>query len=61
MDIPSLEMSLRSLHGEKKKMDEKVSSLQQEMSRISQQASIRGALDAKKKERRIKEEDYQNQ
>ena len=61
VDIPSLEVSLRLLHGEKRKVDEKVFSLQQELSRISQQASARGALDAKRKEKRSKEEDYQNQ
>ena len=61
MDIPSLENSLRSVHREKRNMDEKVLSLQGELSRIVQQSSARGALEASKKQRRNKEEDYQNQ
>ena len=61
MDIPSLENSLRSLHRDKRSMDEKVFSLQGELSRIVQQSSARGALEASKKQRRNKEEDYQNQ
>ena len=61
VDIPSLESSLRSLHKDKRSMDEKVFSLQGELSRIVQQSSARGALEASKKQRRNKEEDYQNQ
>ena len=61
MDIPALEGSLRSLQGEKRKVDESVLTLQQEMSRISMQSSARGALEAHRKEKRNKEEDYQNQ
>ena len=61
MDIPSLETSVRSLQREKRGVDEKVFSLQGELSRIVQQSSARGALEASKKQRRSKEEDYQNQ
>ena len=61
MDIPVLERSLRSFQEEKRKLDEKVFTLQHELSRISQQSSARGALEASKKQRRSKEEDYQNQ
>jgi hypothetical protein len=52
---------VRSLQGEKRSLDEKVFSLQGELSRIVQQSSARGALEASKKQRRNKEEDYQNQ
>ena len=41
-------------------MDESVFDLQQELSRISMQSSARGALEVHKKEKRNKEEDYQN-
>lgn len=61
MDFSALETSVRSLQGEKRQLDDKVKVLQQELSSISQQASVRGALDACKKEKRKKEEDYQNQ
>ena len=52
---------MRSLQREKRGVDEKVFSLQGELSRIVQQSSARGALEASKKQRRSKEEDYQNQ
>ena len=61
MDVPALERSLRSLQGEKRNMDDSVNALQQEMTRISMQSSARGALEAHRKEKRNKEEDYQNQ
>ena len=61
VDVSSLENSLRSLRGEKRSVDEKVIALQGELSRIVQHSSARGALEASKKQRRSKEEDYQNQ
>ena len=61
IDIPSLERALGSLREEKRKLDEQVMSLQQELSRVSQQSSARGALEAFRKDKRTKEEQYQNE
>ena len=61
VDISSLEGSLVTTKEEKRKMDEKVILLQKELSRVSQQSTARGALDALRKQKRAKEEDYQNE
>ena len=57
----ALEAGLEALKGEKRAQDASVTALQQEMAHISQQASARGALDAFRKDRRSKEEAYQNE
>ena len=61
IDIPSLERSLQTLADEKKKLDQKVSSLQQELGRVSQQSSARGALESLRRDKRSREEQYQNE
>lgn len=61
IDIPSLEVALQSFREEKKRLDERVSSLQQELGRISLQSGARGALEALRRDKRSKEEVYQNE
>lgn len=60
-NIPQMEESQSKLRSEKKKADEEMSQLQQELSVISRQLSSRGALDALRKDKRAKEERYQNE
>ena len=61
VDIPALEQALQSLGEEKRRLDERVSALQQELGRISQQSGVRGALEAFRRDKRAKEEHYQNE
>ena len=56
-----MEESHAQLRSEKKKVDEEISRLQQELSVISRQSSSRGALDALRRDKRAKEERYQNE
>ena len=60
-DIPKMEEALGAMRSSKKKLDEKVSELQQELAVISRQSSSRGALEAFRKDKRSKEEQYQNE
>ena len=61
VDIPSLEQVLKSFGEEKRKLDERVGVLQQELGKISQQSGVRGALEAFRRDRRAKDEQYQNE
>ncbi len=61
MDLSSLEEAARSLRNEKKKTDDKVQTLQTELSKISQQSAARGALEALKNQKRTQEVAYQNE
>ena len=61
VDIPALEKALKSFGGEKRKLDERVGALQQELGKISQQSGVRGALEAFRRDRRAKDEQYQNE
>jgi len=61
VDIPALERAMQSLREEKRRLDERVSTLQQELGRISQQSGVRGALEAFRRDKRAKEEHYQNE
>ena len=56
-----MEESHAQLRSEKKKADGEISRLQQELSVISRQSSSRGALDALRRDKRAKEERYQNE
>ena len=60
-DITKMEDTLTDLRGEKKRLDETGSRLQQELSAISRQSLCRGALEALRKEKRTKEDVYQNE
>ena len=60
-NIVQMEDSLTALRGTKKKLDEETSRLQQELSVISRQSSSRGALEAFRRDKRDKEELYQNE
>ena len=60
-NIPQMEESHSKLRSEKKKADEEISRLQQELLVISRQSSSRGALDTFRKDKRAKEERYQNE
>ena len=60
VDIPALEQALKSLGEEKRKLDERVGALQHELGKISQQSGVRGALEAFRRDRRAKDEQYQN-
>lgn len=61
VDIPALEKALKSFGEEKRKLDERVGALQQELGKISQQSGVRGALEAFRRDRRAKDEQYQNE
>ncbi len=61
VDIPALEGSLQSLTDDKRKLDQRVSVLQQELAHISQQSGARGALEALRKDKRNKDDQYQNE
>ena len=61
VDIPALEKALKSFGEEKRKLDEHVGALQQELGKISQQSGVRGALEAFRRDRRAKDEQYQNE
>ena len=61
MDIPALERALTAMGEERRRADERVSVLQGELDRISQQSRIWGALEALRKDKRGKEEHYQNE
>ena len=61
VDIPALEQALKSFGEEKRKLDERVGALQQELGKISQQSGVRGALEAFRRDRRAKDEQYQNE
>ncbi len=56
-----MEEAARSLRNEKKKTDDKVQTLQTELSKISQQSAARGALEALKNQKRTQEVAYQNE
>ena len=60
-NIVQMEDSLTTLRGTKKKLDEETSRLQQELSVISRQSSSRGALEAFRRDKRDREELYQNE
>ena len=60
-NIPKMEASHSALRSEKKKVDEEISRLQQELSVISRQSSSRGALEALRRDKRDKEERYQTE
>ena len=49
------------MRDEKKRTDDRVQTLQVELSRISQQSAARGALEALKNQKRTQEESYQNE
>lgn len=56
-----MEESHIALRSEKKKADEVISRLQQELSVISRQSSSRGVLDTLRRDKRDKEERYQTE
>ena len=61
VDIPALERALAAMGEEKRRADERVAVLQGELDRISQQSRTWGALEALRKDKRGKEEQYQNE
>ena len=61
MDVPALERALAALGEEKRRADERVSVLQGELDRISQQSRTWGALEALRRDKSGKEEQYQNE
>ena len=61
VSIPALERELQNLRSQKKQLDERMQALQHEMSIVTQQSSARGALDVLVREKRNKEQMYQNE
>ena len=60
-DISKMEEAQMVLRSEKRRADDEISRLQQELSVISRQSSSRGALDTLRRDRRAKEERYQTE
>ena len=61
VDVSALERELQTLGEEKRKAEDEVVRLQRDLSAISQQASVRGALEAFRRDKKTKEEQLQNE
>eukprot|EP00731_Ephydatia_muelleri_P020288 Em0013g15a len=61
VDVASLERELQGLVEEKRRADDEVVRLQRDLTAISQQAGVRGALDAFRRDKKVKEEQLQNE
>ena len=61
VDVAALERELQGLGDEKRKVDDEMQRLQKDLSAISQQASVRGALEAFRRDKKVKEEQLQNE
>ena len=61
VSISAMEQELQTLHSQKKQLDQAMQTLQHEMSVITQQSSARGALDVLVRDKRNKEQLYQNE
>lgn len=61
VDVAALERELQGFAEDKRKVDEEVTRLQKDLTVISQQAGVRGALEAFRRDKKVKEEQLQNE